>query len=136
MHSELVGRIKFWDPVEDSNTGDFQLTLGRNTYLLFNSDIVNFVWKTNEEEEKSVVSLIFVLWRCFYRRWIKGGGVVQKVLFRASWNGIFFQPEISMKILTVSGTVCILLTCFIDWIFLRFVFMSHCCFRLSCPGNL
>ena len=31
------------------------LPLGWNNDLLFNSDIVNFVWKTNEREAESIV---------------------------------------------------------------------------------
>ena len=49
-----------------------QLPLGWNTYLLFNTDIVNFVWKTNGGE--SIVLLFFVLWRCLNFRWMKGRG--------------------------------------------------------------
>ena len=37
-----------------------QLPLGWNTYLLFNSNIVNFVWKTDEGEAESIVLLVFV----------------------------------------------------------------------------
>ena len=48
----------------------------------FNSDIVN---------AESIVLLIFVLWRCFTCCWVKDCGLGQKVLFRASWNLIFFQ---------------------------------------------
>ena len=69
-----------------------QLSLEWNTYLHLNSDIVNFVWKTDEVEIESIVLLIFVLWRSFHCRWMRGGGVGQKVLLRASWNRIFFQP--------------------------------------------
>ena len=36
-----------------------QLPLGWNTYVLFSTDIVNFVWKTDEVE--SIVLLIFAL---------------------------------------------------------------------------
>ena len=61
-----------------------QLSLEWNTYLLFNTDIVNVVWKTDEVEAESIVLLIFVLWRCLNLRWMRGGGVVQKVLFRTS----------------------------------------------------
>ena len=50
--------------------------------MLFNTDIVSFVWKTDETE--NIVLLIFVLWRCLNFRWLRGGGVGQKVLFRAS----------------------------------------------------
>ena len=48
-----------------------QLPLGWNTYVLFNTDIVNFAWKTYEVE--SIVLLIFVLWGCLNLRWMKGG---------------------------------------------------------------
>ena len=52
--------------------------------MLFNSDVVNVVWKTDEGEAESIVLLIFVLWRYLNFRWMRGGGVGQKVLFRAS----------------------------------------------------
>ena len=61
-----------------------QLPLGWNTYLLFNFDIVNFAWKIDEGEAESIVLLFFVLWWCFNRRWMRGGGVGQKVSFRVS----------------------------------------------------
>ena len=48
--------------------------------MLFNTDIVNFVWKTDEAE--STILLIFVLWQNLW--WVSGGGMGQKVLFRAS----------------------------------------------------
>ena len=51
-----------------------QLLLGWNTYLLFNSDIVNFVWKTNEGETESTVLFIYVLWRYFNHWWMRGSG--------------------------------------------------------------
>ena len=38
-----------------------QLPVGWNTYLLLNTDIVNFVWKTNEGMGESIVLLKFVL---------------------------------------------------------------------------
>ena len=49
-----------------------QLSLGWNTYVLFNN-ILNFVWKTDEWEEESIALLIFVLWRCLNFRWMSGG---------------------------------------------------------------
>ena len=57
-----------------------------------NADIMNFVWKTDEGETESIVFLIFVLLQCLNRQSMRGGGVKQKVLFRACWNRIFFQP--------------------------------------------
>ena len=36
-----------------------QLPLEWNIYLLSNSDIVNFVWRTHEEEAESIFWLIF-----------------------------------------------------------------------------
>ena len=74
-----------------------QLLLEWNTYLPFNSDIVNFVWKTDKGEEKSIVLLTFVLWQCFNRRWVRSCGMGQKVLIRASWNRNFFQPGFKPK---------------------------------------
>ena len=56
-----------------------QLPLGWNTYMLFNTDIMNYVWKTDEVEAESIVLLIFVLWRCLNLRWMKSGGMGQKV---------------------------------------------------------
>ena len=52
--------ITFWDPVEDSDTGgpsSITVRMEWNTYLLFNSDIVNFVWKTDEGEVASIALL-------------------------------------------------------------------------------
>ena len=61
-----------------------QLPLGWNTYVLFNTNIVNFAWKTDEAQ--SIVMLIFILWWCLNLRWMRGGGVRLEVLFRTSWN--------------------------------------------------
>ena len=57
-----------------------QLPLGWNMCVLFNTDIVNFVWKTDEGETESIVLLIFVIWRCLNLQWMRGGGVGQRVL--------------------------------------------------------
>ena len=59
-----------------------QLLLGWNTYVLFHTDIVNFVWKTDEAE--SIVLLFFVLGQCLNLRWMRGSRVGQKVLLRGS----------------------------------------------------
>ena len=76
-----------------------RLLLEGNTYLLFNSDIVNFVWKTVKGggERESIVLLIFVIWRCFNRRWVSGCGLGQKLPFRASWNRIFSSRDLSWR---------------------------------------
>ena len=69
-----------------------QLPLGCNTYLLFNSDIVNFVGKIDEGEAKNIVLVIFdLLWR-LNCRWVRVGGVEQIILFRTRRNCTFFQP--------------------------------------------
>ena len=52
--------------------------------MLFNTDILNFVRKSDEREAESIVLLIFVFWQCLNLQWMRGGGVEQKVLFRAS----------------------------------------------------
>ena len=44
-------------------------------YLLFKTDIVNFVSKTNEGEAESIAWLIFVFCLCLNRRWMRVGGV-------------------------------------------------------------
>ena len=85
LYSESVMGRNFWDPTEDCDTGSPSSVTVRMEYLLFfNSDIVNFVWKTDDEETESIVLFIFFLWLCFNRWWMSGDGVGQKVFFRAS----------------------------------------------------
>ena len=55
-----------------------QLPSGWNTYLLFNTDMVNSVSKTHERQADSIALLIFVLWRYLIRRWMRDSGVGQK----------------------------------------------------------
>ena len=55
-----------------------RLPLWWNIYWLFNSDITNFVWKTDEGDTESIVMLIFVLWQCFNRWWVMGCGMGQE----------------------------------------------------------
>ena len=50
------------------------LQLGWNTYLRLIL-IVNFVWKADEGEAKSIVLIIFVLWQCLNRQWVRDGGL-------------------------------------------------------------
>ena len=68
------------------------------TYLLLNSDIVNFVWKTDEGGgwwTKSIVLLIFVLWHCFNRWWVRDCWLGQKVLFRVAEIVSFSSRDLS-----------------------------------------
>ena len=44
--------------------------------MLFNTDIVHFVWKTDEGEAESIVLLIFIFSRC-----LRDGGRGQRALF-------------------------------------------------------
>ena len=91
--SESVGH-KILRPVEDSDTGGPSSIFVRwNTCLLFNTDVVNFVWKNDEGEEGSIVLLIFVFWRCLNRRWVRVGGVGQKVVFRAAEIATFSSGD-------------------------------------------
>ena len=59
-----------------------QLPLGWNTYVLFNTNIVSFAWKSDEAQ--GIVLLIFVLWQSSNLRWMRGGGVRPEVLFKPS----------------------------------------------------
>ena len=104
-----------------------QLMLAWNTYLVFNTDIVNFAVKTNAE---STVLLIFLLWRSLHRRWMRGGGVGQKS-YLGPTEIVSFSSRIlaEAKNMTYSDML-------IDWIFLHFVFMNHYFFRFSSFGNL
>ena len=71
-----------------------QLLLRWNTYILFNSDIMNFVWKIDDRETESIAFLIFVLYQRFNRRWVKGGGVVQE-----AESIVFFKTNCSLVVL-------------------------------------
>ena len=75
-----IGDINCLDSVEDSDTGVPSSITIRMEYLhafnTFNTDIMNYVWKTDEVEAESIVLLIFVLWRCLNLRWMKSGGML------------------------------------------------------------
>ena len=52
---------KILSSLQDCNTsGPSSITVRVECLLLFNSGIVNFVWKTNEGETENVIMLIFV----------------------------------------------------------------------------
>ena len=72
-----------------------QLSLEWNTYLLFSSDIVNFVWKTDEGKAENIVLSIFVLWQGFNCRWVRAGTVGHNSYLRpaaiASFSGRGFS---------------------------------------------
>ena len=67
-----------------------------NIYLLFNSDFVNFVLKTDGGGEgvwewgcRRPYFVIFVFWGCFNCWWVRCSGVGQKFLFRTGGNRMF-----------------------------------------------
>ena len=68
---------------EDSNTGGPSSFTVRMKYLHFNSDIVNFVWKTDEGEGGGRKHY-FVNFCYLALLYLRGCGLGQKVLFRAS----------------------------------------------------
>ena len=90
----ISGSIKFEILVEDSNTGRPSLFTVRMEYLFafpfwYCKLCVENRWGADGGMgmgEESIVLLIFVIWRCFSRRWMRGCGVGHKVLFRAGWN--------------------------------------------------
>ena len=70
-----------------------QLLLRWNMYLLFNTDIVNFVSKTDEGYTESIVLLILVLLRCFNGRWMRGGGVGKSLILGPAEIASFFSRD-------------------------------------------
>ena len=86
-----------------------QLLLILSTYLLFNSDIVNFVWKTDEGEAESIVLLIFVLWWCFYCRWVA-----------VLWRSRKLKAHLFPGGILAEAIAWHILACCNGWIFLHF----------------
>ena len=88
----ISGDIKFWDPVEDSDTGGLSsITVRMKPLFAFQF----WYWELCVENQwgggRKHCLVIFVIWLCFNRRGMRGGGVGQKLLLRTSWNCIFFQ---------------------------------------------
>ena len=88
--------------------------------LLFISDIVNLLLKTNGERQKTYFCYFCSL-ECFNCWWVDGAGVRQKILFRASFvfmalfrhvvsarsrsvRGAFHQPAFMGSCLTINHT--------------------------------
>ena len=70
-----------------------QLVLWWNTYLLISSDIVNFVWKTNEGKAESIVSEWEVVWlgqSHFFPAKVLAEGI------NMTHSGILYQLDISV----------------------------------------
>ena len=62
----------------------FCFQAGQSIYLLFNSDVVNFLLKTNVGRDRKPNFVIFVGWSALIvGGWVSGDEVEQKVLFRA-----------------------------------------------------
>ena len=115
---------KIWDPSWELRHWWYEFTKHYDgTLICFSILILNFMWKTEEGEAESIVLLIFVLWRCFNRRWVKSYGVMQKIVF--SNQGV----SRSNKYDTYGHVVSTLYFSF-------FILMSHCCFRFLSFGNL
>ena len=105
------------------------LPLGWNTYLLFNTDIVKFVWKTDEVGRQKALFCNFLFFggASIFGRWgVVGWG-------RKSYLGPAEIASFSSRDFSRSNKHEI---CCIDWIFLRFIFMNHCCFRSFSFGHL
>ena len=118
----LFCEIKVRDPVEDSDTGVPSSITVKMEYFCFSILLLRTLCrKPMRGETESIVLLIFVLLWCLNSRWVRDGGMGQKVLFRTSWNRIFIEPGIQPK-----KQKWHILTCYIDWIFISFIFMNHC----------
>ena len=76
-------------------------------------------WEGEGDGQESTVLLIFALWRCFNHWWVRDCAVGQKVLFRPSWNSIFFQQRFKLT----QWAWFILASC-ISWTFLCFIFWA------------
>ena len=83
--SRISRGIKFWDHGGGLLHWQFKFSYSLDGILCwFLVLILNFVWKAAEVEAESIALLIFVLWRQFNCRRVRGGEVGQKVLFKAS----------------------------------------------------
>ena len=65
--------------------------------MLLNSDIVDFKWKTNEGEGKSIVLLFFVIWRRINRRCLRVVGLGRKSCFGSAKIASFSGQDFSRR---------------------------------------
>ena len=79
-------------------------------------------------------ALFFLILFCGGGLIVGGWGVVG--WGRKSYLGLAEIGSFSSRNFSRSNKHDTLLTCCIYWIFLRFIFMSHCCFKFSSLGNL
>ena len=90
----ISGGINCWDPVEDSDTGGPSSITVRMEYLrAFQYWYCELCLENRWGRKHCFVN--FFLWRCLNLRWMRGGWVGQKVLFRASWNRSFSSRSFS-----------------------------------------
>ena len=87
----ISGDINFEILVEDSDTGGPSLITVRIECLFafqfwYCELCVKNQWGGWAE---SIILLVFIWCGYFSYRWLRGGGVGQKVIFRSSWNRIF-----------------------------------------------
>ena len=100
------------------------LRLEWNAYLFLNSDIVNFAWKIDKEGERegegaeSIVLSIFVLWRCFNRRWVRGCRWGRKSYLGPAEFSSFSSQDLSWR-----NKLWFILACCIEWIFQYILFL-------------
>ena len=104
-----------------------QLPFVWNTYLLFNSDFVKFVWEANEEEAESIALLIYALWWYFNDRWKRGGRVGRKIYLEPAECASFSCWDFSRS--NSHDT-------FRHVVWSRYFYVRHCCFRFLSLGNL
>ena len=89
----IIGGIKFWELVEDSDGSNPSLSTVRMEYLFafpfWYCELCLENWWGVGIKHCFFVNLF--PWQCFNCRWMRGSWVGQKVLFRSSWSCIFFQ---------------------------------------------
>ena len=66
----------------------------------YNFNVVNFVRKTNEGEAESIALLIFVLWCCFSRRWVRSSGV--GIIIQYQLKSPLFQAGVLSEVISMT----------------------------------
>ena len=124
----ISGGINFWDPVEDSDTSCLSSINVRMEYLF----AFQFLY----------CELCVKNWRKWGRKFF-GGALIVDGWGVMRWDTKSYLGPVEIASFSSRDfswsnkhDTFYFLTCCIDWMFLRFIFMKHWCFRFSFLGNL